>query len=145
MVSAFSSNLVASSLFLIVMAWSQQSWSWSDSRNDWNQSWYRAHRGASSDYRTIAVVHIMLPHLLHPTLSRLGPLQLLCQPQLLFGLRLLCLMVITTIQHQCMASYSRRRSKPHIGAERKASAQAPGMSWTFEPMNCCFMVPQSGP
>ena len=33
------------------MAWSQHSWSWSDSRNDGNQSWYGANRGSSTDYR----------------------------------------------------------------------------------------------
>ena len=34
------------------MAWSQHSWSWSDSCNDGNQSWYGANRGSSTDYRS---------------------------------------------------------------------------------------------
>ena len=34
------------------MAWSQQSWGWHDSRNDWNESWYGPNRGASVDYRS---------------------------------------------------------------------------------------------
>ena len=34
------------------MAWSQYSWSWSDSRNDGNQSWYGPTRGSSADYKS---------------------------------------------------------------------------------------------
>ena len=54
-VSVFSSSSIEVSLFFIlIMAWSQQSWGWSDSRNEWNQSWYGAQRCASSDYRSAA-------------------------------------------------------------------------------------------